>query len=45
VFQPSRWEEILENRVEHGKTESLSADFVTKVYQLVHEEAVRHQEK
>jgi chorismate mutase len=45
VFQPSRWEEILENRVEHGKTESLSADFITKVYQLVHEEAVRHQEK
>ena len=45
VFQPSRWEEILQNRVLQGKKEGLSEDFMTKIYQLVHEEAVRHQEK
>ncbi len=45
VFQPSRWEEILKNRVEQGKSENLDPNFITKLYQLVHEEAVRHQER
>jgi chorismate mutase len=45
VLQPSRWNEILETRIKQGKENDLSDNFVTKVYQLIHEEAVRHQEK
>jgi len=44
VLQPSRWAEILETRVAQGKTKNLSEDFVTKLYQLMHEESIRHQE-
>lgn len=45
VLQPSRWNEILESRVLQGKENELSERFITKVYQLIHEEAVRHQEE
>ena len=45
VLQPSRWSEILESRIKQGNANDLSDNFVTKVYQLIHEEAVRHQEK
>ena len=44
VLQPSRWKEILDSRIKQGNDFDLSDDFVTKVYQLIHEEAVRHQE-
>lgn len=45
VLQPARWNQILETRIKQGKEKDLSEDFVSKVYQLIHEEAVRHQEK
>jgi chorismate mutase len=44
VLQPSRWAEILETRVAQGKMKNLSENFITKLYQLMHEEAIRHQE-
>jgi chorismate mutase len=44
VLQPSRWQEILASRVEEGKKRKLSSEFTTGIYQLIHEEAVRHQE-
>jgi len=45
VLQPSRWNEILETRIKQGEENDLSGSFVSKVYELIHEEAVRHQEK
>ena len=44
VLQPSRWAEILETRVAQGKMKNLSENFITKLYQLMHEEAIRRQE-
>ena len=45
VLQPSRWEEILESRVKEAEKYNLSSGFMTKIYQYIHEEAVRHQEE
>ena len=45
VFQPSRWEEILNSRVDDAAKYNLSPEFITKIYQYIHEEAVRHQEE
>lgn len=44
VLQPTRWAEILETRVRQGKNKNLSENFITKIYQLMHEESIRHQE-
>ena len=45
VLQPSRWEEILKSRVDEAGKYNLSPEFMTKIYQYIHEEAVRHQEE
>ena len=45
VLQPSRWEEILKSRVDQAAKYNLSPSFMTKIYQYIHEEAVRHQEE
>ncbi len=44
LFQPGRYEEILKNRVAEGARRELEEEFVTRVYQHIHEEALRHQE-
>ena len=45
ILQPTRWIEILETRIEQGKAKDLSENFITNIYQLMHEESIRHQEK
>ncbi len=44
IFQPERWKETISSRVESGKSKGLSEEFVMRVYQLIHEESIRHQE-
>jgi len=44
LFQPGRYEEILQSRVAAGAKVELEEEFVTRVYQHIHEEALRHQE-
>jgi chorismate mutase len=44
LFQPGRYEEIMQSRVAEGVQEGLEEEFVTRVYQHIHEEALRHQE-
>lgn len=44
LFQPGRYEEILKSRVAEGTKVGLEEEFVTRVYQHIHEEALRHQE-
>lgn len=44
LFQPGRYAEILKSRVAHGAKFALEEEFVTRLYQHIHEEALRHQE-
>lgn len=44
LFQPGRYEAIMHSRVAEGAKFALEEEFVTRVYQHIHEEALRHQE-
>jgi chorismate mutase len=44
LFQPGRYAEVLKSRVAEGAKFSLEEEFVTRIYQHIHEEALRHQE-
>ena len=44
VYQPDRWSEIVKSRIEAGIRKNLSEEFIDQIYQLIHEESVRHQE-
>jgi chorismate mutase len=44
-YQPNRWEEIIKSRLKLAKKKCLSEDFVFSIYQLIHEEAIKQQEK
>ncbi|MCP4109323.1 MAG: hypothetical protein GY749_27995 [Desulfobacteraceae bacterium] len=43
ILQPNRWEEIVQSRIRAGKEHNLSEEFVLRVYQYIHEEAIRQQ--
>jgi chorismate mutase len=45
IFQPSRWDEIIKTRLAEGREKHLSEDFVTRLYQFIHEESLRLQEQ
>ncbi len=45
VFQPHRWEEIINSRRTAGEENGLSGEFVFQLFQVIHEEAIRHQEE
>ena len=45
VLQNARWHEILRKMVEMGEKENLSAEFVTKIFQAIHQESINHQEQ
>ncbi|MFI5377920.1 MAG: chorismate mutase [Tepidisphaerales bacterium] len=45
TLQPGRWQEILDSRADAAGKKGLSADFVSQVYQIIHEEAIRLQEE
>lgn len=44
-FQPDRWKEIVESRIKAGMEKKLSKDFMLRIYQSIHEEAIRQQEE
>lgn len=44
TFQPNRWQEIIDDRVQKGSGLDLSEDFVLEIMQSIHEEAIRQQE-
>src|SRR5690606_17107547 len=43
ILQVSRWDEIVEKRVQLAKALSLSEDFATKYLELLHNESIRKQ--
>lgn len=45
ILQPGRWEALLERVIEDGKHKGLPEAFIRKVFETVHEESVRRQEK
>lgn len=44
LFQPARYEQVLRSRIAEGARHDLAEEFLTRVYQHIHEEALRHQE-
>ncbi len=45
VFQPKRWDAVLRDRLERGKELGLDADFVSGIFERIHAESVRVQER
>lgn len=44
TYQPLRWREIMESRARRAREKGLSEEFLLRVYQHIHEEALRQQE-
>ncbi|GBD96138.1 phospho-2-dehydro-3-deoxyheptonate aldolase [bacterium BMS3Abin06] len=45
TYQPQRWKEIIAGRIASGSEHDLSEEFVFQLFQVIHEEAIRHQEE
>ncbi|HLG35956.1 MAG TPA: chorismate mutase, partial [Bacteroidia bacterium] len=43
ILQVKRWEEILRTRTKLGVEQELTPEFVAKMYELIHNESIRHQ--
>ena len=43
IYQPDRWNEIIETVVKKGEDQGLSGDFIRKVFTAIHEESINHQ--
>lgn len=44
TFQPDRFKQLLAERIKLGTSKGLSEEFVHKIYELIHEEALKQQE-
>lgn len=45
IYQPDRWKEVIKTRIKEGLDNNLAEDFISKLYQLIHEESIRMQEQ
>jgi chorismate mutase len=45
VHQENRWQELLTDILEEANERMLDKDFVTKIWNLIHEESKKYQEK
>jgi chorismate mutase len=43
ILQVERWDEILRTRLQYGSDKELTAEFVTALYQLIHQESIFQQ--
>lgn len=43
AYQPDRWREILETRSRHAVAKNLEADFISYLFQKIHDESIRLQ--
>ncbi len=43
ILQSNRWSNLLKRRINIGLSKGLSADFVQKIYEAIHEESIEHQ--
>ncbi|HJX71318.1 MAG TPA: bifunctional 3-deoxy-7-phosphoheptulonate synthase/chorismate mutase type II [Bacteroidales bacterium] len=45
ILQTSRWDEILQKRIEEAEKLGLSEEFIVKLFRAIHEESINHQTK
>lgn len=45
IHQSERWAQIVKRALEKGKTGGLTEEFILKLFQQVHNESIRHQER
>lgn len=45
TLQPERWREVMATRVAEGVRKGLSPEFLAQLYEVIHEEAIRWQER
>jgi len=45
ILQVGRYEQILNDRIAKGEDENLGADFVKKIYEFIHQNSIKRQEK
>lgn len=43
TFQVKRWDEIMKNRSEQARKMSLSIEYITEIFKIIHEESLRKQ--
>lgn len=43
ILQVERWNEILKTRLQSGEMKELSDEFIIRMYELIHQESIRHQ--
>ncbi|MBA7565644.1 2-dehydro-3-deoxyphosphooctonate aldolase [subsurface metagenome] len=45
ILQSTRWNELLNQRIQNGEKKGLSEDFIIKVFRAIHQESINHQTK
>ncbi len=45
IFQPGRWQEIIEKRIKDGERKGLSTEFITEVFKAIHQESINRQNR
>ncbi len=45
ILQSSRWDQLLNKRIEVGDKKGLSEDFIVKIFRAIHQESINHQTK
>ncbi len=45
ILQSDRWDEIVRNRMKVGLEKNLTADFVQKLFEIIHKESIYHQSR
>jgi chorismate mutase len=45
ILQSTRWDEIVRNRTKVGLEKNLTAEFVHKLFEIIHKESIHHQSK
>lgn len=43
VFQPQRWQELLDNLTSKGEKQGLEKDFIKEIYEIIHQESIKTQ--
>ena len=43
ILQPERWDEIIATRTRLGVHKELSPEFILQIYEMIHQESIRHQ--
>jgi chorismate mutase len=43
ILQSERWDEVVKTRMKSGQDKELSEEFIRKLFELIHQEAIHHQ--